>query len=134
MSHTGRAAVVVHCALVVQPATQRPPWQSGAVLDVQSLSVAHCAQVPVVVSQTGVPPWQSEFERHPTQRCVVVSQRDAEEFVQSEEVTQPTHAPVLVSQTVATPPAVPQVMPPSPSQDAWHRFVVGEQMGVPPVH
>jgi hypothetical protein len=118
VSQTGRAALVVHSVLFVQPATQRPPWHTGAVVDVQSLFVAHCAHIPVVVSQTGVPPLQSELEMHPTQRCVVVSQRDAAAFVQSVEATQPTHAPVVVSQTVATPAVVPQVTPPSPAQDA----------------
>jgi hypothetical protein len=79
------------------------------------------------VWQRGVVPPQSVFASHSTQVCVVVSQIFALAG-QSVAVTQPTHAPVLVSQT--SPPR--HVVPPSPTHDARHVWVDGWHAGVVP--
>jgi hypothetical protein len=138
VSQTG-AAAVVHWALLVHPATQRPVGPHTGIAPpftpAQSVFPTHWTQVPVDVSQTGVLPTQAValLAVHCTHVCVVLSQtgRLVEQAPGPLVVPgmQPTHAPVVVSHTPSG-----HVMPPSVAHDAWHRFALGEQMGVPPEH
>jgi len=78
------------------------------------------------VSQTApfALPLQSALVAH-SAHCWVVGSQTGSLAGQSVPVTQPTHAPVAVSQVGVLPPAAHVVPPASAVHDAWHVWLFG---------
>jgi hypothetical protein len=126
VSHTG--VVPMQFVLLRQPARHvNVVWLQTGMAVPQSLLAKHATHVLSAVWQSGVVPPQSLLAAHCTQVCVVMSQILAL-VGQFESVTQPTHAPVLWSQTSL----LRHVVPASPTHDARQVWVDGWQDGVVP--
>ena len=120
VSQTG-AAIVVHCAVAVQPALHmKLVWSQMGAAAPQLVLDRHATHACVAVWQSGVAAGQSEFASHCTHSCVVASQILAVAG-QSVAVMHPTHAPVVESQI--SPRA--HAGPASAMHAAWHVWLPG---------
>ncbi len=137
VSQMGVPPSIGHCAFVVQPGLHAPARQTGPAAEVvQSLSAMHSTQRLVVSLQRRCGPASPALQlvvlTHCTHCWVVMSQTGRRmgppaSGAHSWSLVHPTHAPVAVSQWSSGPT---HAIPPSPAQEAWHVWLLGQQTGV----